>query len=333
MARPSKRSTQAFDAAVQVHRAALDRLLDKRSLPGLKKFYEDAQAELARKLNRLMRTGRKDTMTAMQFKQLREQVRLAQAGIARQLSSGLRPVAQEAQGEGVRQVARTFVDLERHYTGATIILPLEEAATFRGLIEKRSPSLIRSIDSSFKRYGATITGDIEKELALSLATGETTAEAITRIEKAATIQWWRAERIVRTELAMAYNAGHVASTAELGDEFDDVYNRWCEYIDDATGQPLDDRVAVDSIVLHGQVARPDKSFVMPNDSRIPAALWGKTFMHGPNRPNDRSVTMPWRPHWGTPAWEYRGGKKVPMTLDTRTAAELDAELRGLLQQR
>lgn len=334
MARPGprSRSARAFDDAVQIHRAALDRLLDKRSLPGLKKFYDDAQAELARKLNRLIRTGRKDTMTAMQLKQLREQVRIAQAEIARQLAAGLKPVTKEAQGEGVRQVARTFVDLERKFTGATISVPLEEAATFAGLIEQRSPSLIRSIDSSFQRYGVKVTSDIERELALSLATGETPADAIERVQKVADINWWRAERIVRTETAAAWNAGHSASTAELAEDFEDVYNRWCEYVDDVTGSPLDDRVAVDSLALHGQVAKPGDAFVMPPDNRVSSLLWGKRYMHGPNRPNDRSVTMPWRPHWGTPAWIWKNGQKVPMKLDTRTLEDLEAEVARLVRK-
>lgn len=325
MARPSPRSARAFDEAVQIHRAALDRLLDKRSLPGLKRFYDDAQGELVRKLNRLMRAGRKDTMTALQLRQLLEQVKLAQAEIATQLAAGLRPVAREAQGEGVRQVARTFVDLEKKFTGATITVPLEQAATFAGLVEDRAPSLIRSIDSSFKRYGATVTGQIEKELALSLATGETPAEAIDRVERVADIEWWRAERIVRTECAAGWNQGHVASTRALAEDFDDVWNRWCELVDDTTGRPLDNRVAPDSLALHGQVARPGKPFTMPPDERVSATLWGKTYLNGPNRPNDRSVTMPWRPHWGTPAWEWRNGRKMPMKLDTRSFAELEAE--------
>lgn len=328
---PRSKSARAFDQAVKLHRAALDRLLDKRSLPSLQKFYEGAQAELARKLNRLYRAGRQDTMTALQLRQMLEQVKLAQKDIAQELAAGLRPVAKEAQREGVRQVARTFVDLEKHYTGATITVPLEEAATFAGLVEGRAPSLIRSIDTSFARYGATVTQQIEKELALSLATGDTQAEAINRIERAANIEWWRAERIVRTELSMSYNSGHVASTQLLGDEFDDVWNRWCEYVDDTTGRPLDNRVAIDSIVLHGQVARPGKPFVMPPDERVPATLWGKTFLNGPNRPNDRSVTMPWRPHWGTPAWEWRDGRKVSMQLDTRSLAELNREAARLVR--
>lgn len=326
---PRSRSARAFDQAVQMHRAALDRILDQRSVTGLRKFYDAAQAELARKLNRLIRTGRKETMSYMQLRQLLEQVKIAQAEIAARLAEGLKPAAREAQAEGVRQVARTYVDLERKFTGATITVPIEEAATFAGLIEDRAPSLIRSIERSFKRYGATVTAKIEQELALSLATGETPLDAIARVERAADIEWWRAERIVRTECASGFNAGHVASTKALADEVDGVFLRWCEYVDDTTGRPLDDRVAFDSLALHGQVVPVGTPFVMPPDERVSAKLWGKTYTQGPNRPNDRSVTMPWRPHWGTPGWQWKGGKKVPMVLETRSLADMRAEIARL----
>lgn len=325
----SRKSQRAFEAAVQLHRQTIDRLLDRRALPGLKRLYDAAQAELVRKLNRAIRTGRGDTMTALQMRQLLDQVKDAQKIIAAELSAGLTPVTKEAQTEGARQSLRTVVDLEREFTGATITLPLEEAATFRGLIEGRTPSLIRAHQTSFNRYGAAVTEKIEQELALALATGETPMDAIGRVEKAADLEWWRAERIVRTELAYSYNAGHADATAAAARELDDLYNRWTEYIDDLTGRPLDNRVAPDSMALHGQVAAPGSRFTMPPDERVSAKLWGKTYAQGPNRPNDRSVTMPWRPHWGVPAWIWNGNKKVPMKLEESSVEALTARARAL----
>lgn len=319
----------AFEAAVRLHRTTLDRLLDRRALPGLKRFYDAAQAELVRKLNRQLRAGRADTMTVMQMRQLLEQVKDAQKTIAQQLSAGLTPTTREAQTEGVRQSVRTLVDLEKAYSGATITLPLEEAATFAGLIERRLPSLIRAHERSFTRYGKTVTEAIEKQLALSLATGETAYQAIDRIEQTASLEWWRAERIVRTESAYAYNSGHTDATAAAAQELDSLYNRWTELIDDTTGRPLDNRVAVDSMALHGQIAAPGAVFTMPPDERVSAKLWGKTYTYGPNRPNDRSVTMPWRPHWGIPAWIWSGNKKTPVALEDSSIESLEARVRAL----
>lgn len=300
-----------FVMALRAHRATLDRLLDRRSAKQLQKFYDTVQAELAAKLRRAVRAGRKDTMTVLQMRQLLAQVKDGQKQIVKSLASNMAPISLEAQVEGIRQTAKTLATLEKKFTGATLVLPLEEAGTFMGLVDQRTPSLVRANAASFARYGADLTGKIEKALALSLASGETPDGAIDRIESVANTEWWRAERIVRTEMAYAFNTAHVDSVAEAAKDLPDLYNRWTEYINDATGQPLDDRVAPDSMVLHGQIALPGHSFVMPPDARVSAKLWGKTYMCGPNRPNDRSVMLPWRSHWGIPAWEWRDGRRVP----------------------
>lgn len=322
--------TQEFAAALRQHRETLDRLLDRRSVVALKKFYDRAQDELERKLARLMRAGRKDTMTGMQAQQLLTQVREAQSVIAAQLASQFVPIAREVSGEGIRQVDATLVTLEQRFTGATLTLPLGEAATFTGIIDKRMPSLIAANASSFKRYGARVTAAIQDELAVSLATGETPLEAIERVRSKADLEWWQGERIVRTELAYAYNSAHADSIAVAGRDLRDLGKRWCEHIDDATGRPMDDRVAEDSIVLHGQVTSNSGVFVMPPDERVSAKVWNKTFVSGPNRPNDRSVTMPWRAHWGIPGWEWKNGQRVPVKQDTRTLADLRARARQVL---
>jgi hypothetical protein len=69
-------------------------------------------------------------------------------------------------------------------------------------------------------------------------------------------------------------------------------------------------VADDSLALHGQVAHPGGYFTMPIDPDVEERFWGKRWMFPPNRPNDRAVLSPWRPGWGIPAWEFKGGRRV-----------------------
>lgn len=327
MAKPTSRE---FEQALRAHRAVLDRLLDRRSVVALKKFYDQAQDELERKLTKLVRAGRKDTMTALQARQLLAQITQGQRAIAQQLHTAFTPITREAQVEGIQQVDRSIVTLERAYTGATITLPLSEAATFTGIIEKRAPSLIRANEASFTRYGARVTTAIEQQLAVSLATGETPMDAIERVRSTADVEWWQGERIVRTELSHAYNSAHADSIEEAAKELPDLGKRWSEHVDDTTGLALDDRVAADSLALHGQVTSQAGVFTMPPSPNVSAKVWNKTYRNGPNRPNDRSVTMPWRPHYPVPGWEWIDGKKVPVKRDTRTLADLRAEARQLL---
>lgn len=322
MAKQTEAPSKTFAAILRQHRDTLDRLLDRRSVVALKRFYDRAQDTLERKLSKLITEGRKDTMTAMQAQQLLVQVLEAQRIIAEQMASQFAPVLREGMKEGVLQVDRSLVVLERQFTGASLSLPLTEAATFEGIIEKRMPSLIAANASSFKRYGAVVTKAIQSELAVSLASGETPIEAIDRIRATADLNWWQSERIVRTEMAYAYNSAHADSIEAAHQDLRDLGKRWCELVSDTTGLPLDNRVAPDSLVLHGQVTTATGVFVMPPDQRVSATVWNKTFRSSPNRPNDRSVTMPWRPHWGIPGWEWREGQKMPIAPSAETLESL-----------
>lgn len=319
-----------YEQALRKHRAVLDRILDRRSVVSLKRFYDRAQDALARKLSRLITTGRADTMSALQAQQLLRQVVEAQTVIAAQLAQQCQPIIREVQTEGIQLMDQTITTLEAKFTGATISLPLEEAAVFEGIIDKRAPSLIRANESSFKRYGSVLTQKIEQELALSLAIGETPIEAIERVQGAAELNWWQAERIVRTEMANAFNAAHADSIVEANRLLRDLGKRWSEYVNDVTGLPLDNRVAADSLVLHGQVTTADGVFVMPPDERVSPKVWNKVYTHSPNRPNDRSVTMPWRAGWGIPGWQWKNGQKVPIQQDTRSLEDLRREARRVL---
>jgi hypothetical protein len=157
-------------------------------------------------------------------------------------------------------------------------------------------------------YGSRVVGAIENQLALSLVEGETTGDAIDRVQGVADNEWWQAERIVRTETAAAYNQTAADGIAEVATEFDDMRIRWVEHCDDE-GEPLDDRVAADSIALHGQVARPGEGWVMPLDAEdVSESMLGQRFFSAPCRPNGRETLSAWRPSWGIPGWEWRGRK-------------------------
>jgi hypothetical protein len=117
-----------------------------------------------------------------------------------------------------------------------------------------------------------------------------------------------AERLVRTETSRSYNQAQSDAITEIARTTPGLWKRWTELVDDWSGSPLDNKVARDSLVLHGQVARVDGHFTMPPDQRAPAVMVGKTWAQPPNRPNDRAVLTPWMREWGIPAWAWQGAK-------------------------
>ena len=117
------------------------------------------------------------------------------------------------------------------------------------------------------------------------------------------------DRISVTEAAYGFNAARNAVLRQWGLTERAMMKRWTEKIDDR-GRPLDNRVAMDSVVLHAQVARPDGEFTMPEDNRVDAKWWGRSWAFPPNRARDRSCVTPWQVGDRQPAWLYDGTKKV-----------------------
>lgn len=121
---------------------------------------------------------------------------------------------------------------------------------------------------------------------------------------------WRMERIARTQGNLAFNRAAQLLAERARARGERTYLRWTEMIDDATGRPLDDRVGIDSIIMHGQVALPGGAFTMPTVAKAPAYLAGRSWTAPPNRPNDRAVLTPWTPATGVKGWLWRRGRKV-----------------------
>ena len=294
-------------------------MVDRHGAPALKKVYDQAGRELDRKLRHLTRVGRSETMTAVQAYGLKAQVRQAQVALSQKMAGALGDVSKAAQTEALRGVSRDVSRLEQEFTGSELVLPIEEVSRFAGVIDRRVPSLMRMHQESMARYGVRAVGDFEDQLALSLASGETASEGVDRLMDVYDMEWWQGERIVRTEVAWAFNSTYADGLDEVSDEIPDLKKRWSEHVDDDTYEPYDDRVGTDSVAMHGQVTDTDGVFTMPatapragadGKTTVTESLVGLTWEYPPNRPNDRAVVVPWRPHWGIPGWVLRDGRRV-----------------------
>lgn len=303
-----RKPTPEYHRTLEVHRQKLAKLAEDRGVTRLKRLYDRAQDELEAKLRRIA-PGARMEFTAHQHRIMLAQVHQGQAVIAQKMAGEAGDISHEAQVESLRGLGSHITRMEKEFTGADVALPIDEAARFAGVIDKRRTSLLVQHERSMANYGGHVIKKVEDELSVSLVTGETSTAAIDRVRKTADVEWYQAERIVRTETAWAFNATHADGIAEVAAEIEDLYMRWVEHVTDA-GTPLDDRVGADSIAMHGQIVRPGGLFVMPHDADVSPSMWGEKWSFPPNRPNDRAVLAPWRPHWGGVAWEYKLGKRV-----------------------
>lgn len=204
----------------------------------------------------------------------------------------------EAHAESLRGLLRVVGRME----GSTAAV---ETARFEALIARK---VQRAVQRTAARQTAAVASAMDLQLRVAEIEGKTTAAAVRDLERVVADQRWRIERVARTEASFAYNDALDSGIELLAEELPGLRARWTEHVNDSTWEPLDNRVAADSMALHGQVKRPGGVFVMPSDG--PSDLVGKAYESPPNRPNDRAVLTPWRKEWGIPAYEVRDGRKV-----------------------
>lgn len=308
-----------FAQASAEHAKRIDRLIERGGVARIKKLYGEAQAKLEAKLARAI--GRAAApFTIHQYRVLLAQVRYGQMQIANRVGDESARVTVETQTDALRGLVAQIKKLEETHDETSTTLPIEEAARFAGVLDKRKTSLLAQTRRSMANYGAQVVRRVEQDLALSLATGATNGEAVESVAKIADVEFWRAERIVRTELSHAAHATIMDGIAESATALA-LYARWTELVSES-GTPLDDRVGADSVAMHGQVAKPGELFTMPDsatsirvhtrygESRVSEEMIGRQWSHPPNRPHDRATVVPWRPSWGARGWRVVGGGKV-----------------------
>ena len=309
-----KKTSAEFDAIMKEHRARVVRLSEKRGVAEMKKLYDETQAEVARKLRRLRKAS--EPFQAHHLNVVLAQLKDGQAHAMRRMADELGDVTQDVAHDSLRSLTSEIARMEKHYKGSASPLPIDEASVFRKIVSKRRQSMLRQHETSMVRYGASLVTKMEDELSKSILAEENYGEAVDRIVDTSDVEWWKGEQIVRTESMFSFSATRADGLSEAAQVLDDLRMRWVEHVDDSTFEPLDDRVAKDSIALHAQVVVPLTSFKFPNDmpdgGELPEECEryvGRSFAFPPDRPNDRASLAPWRPGWGIPAWELVGWER------------------------
>lgn len=302
-----------LQSASDQHLAGLKRVAEKsKSRNRLRALYLEVQHDLERKLSKLSRGGKSGSFTAFQYRSFLAQIKRAQIEMAVMMSGEMSKASRKAQRRALNRLIGSIRQMEGKYGGGGVVsIPIEEASRMAGIIDEDRSSLMKMHRQSFARYGADMVERMQLAMSKGLMMGDSAHAIIDRIAETADIQWYQAERIVRTEQAYAYNAAQKTAMVELTDDMPDLMIRWVEHVDDS-GNPLDDRVADDSIAMHGQVTKPGGLFRMPNAPGVSAKMVGRTWSHPPNRPNDRATIQPWRPGWGIPAYRMVGMRRVSL---------------------
>jgi hypothetical protein len=265
----------------------------------MRRMLERAQRDLERRLREAEGLGGPGaaSFTAAQLRATLAQVRdVLRATALPVMRDEILDVGKMAAEQSTQATVDYVNAADAAFTGLARPLAIDHAALFDKAVAGTEATVLRRLGSNpndprqvgvLQRYGLNTVGAFEEVLQQRLLAGASWAD--TRNELVAQSpflqgkpMYW-AERIARTEVMGAHNRAGLESITLLGDEVDDMVK-----INSAT---FDGRTSADSYAVHGQIRRPNEAF----DS------WFGSFMHPPDRPNDRSVVVPHRLAWPLPA--------------------------------
>lgn len=293
----------------EAHLLEVKRLFERRGIDGLKQIYDLARANLGERLRSVGSTS--DKVGPLTLRAMQAQADAIVAKLGSDFAKHLVDVGHSAAELGATHAVREFSILEQRFRGTTPNLRLEQPSIFMGMVDGVESSLLRRKSLVAGTWTAGAVMGMERQLAGAAATGQPLEDVVRRLMSDQGLveeERYKAERIVRTEMAYSMNATKHEATVRVRDELGDQTMRK-KLIETLT----DERPGDDSFLVHGQTVELDKPFVWMR--RVKGGGYVREeYMFPPNRPNDRAVVIPWSLEWEETELEK------PLTLaELRTA--------------
>lgn len=239
------------------------------------------------------------TFTEQQLNITLVQVQAAIEAINRELKGSMAEAADILGLRGIRDLVREIERFSRKFEGAVQPLNIDqiliatEAKNF--LINKHEAS----IDAYTTDLRAAITSQIIGTLALRDTNQRTVSKLQSDVGKFFMGEEWKLNRIVRTEMHNIYNFSKLRGMGRAQDTIPDLKK--------SLMHPIDSRTAADSkkLARENPVVDIDEPFRFTFKGKV------REFQFPPDRPNDRSILVPFREEWDRRAAAFApGGQKA-----------------------
>lgn len=301
-----KKETRAeVVAAYILARKAADRVLDRFAMRPMRSAWDINRANMVQLLKQHFRGMSRHEATPVLIDRASKLVASGLVGMGSNLAAALAATTRDTVTESVRMTEKTL----------GVILPsdspLDDPASIQTLTSRVTDEHARlRLNSTATLRDELIVGVAASLEAVRIDPDAKVRDIIDAVDDESEEQWWRAERLVRTETSFSYNAAAGALIGMIAAGGPGLHMRWTELVSDLDGRPFDAKVGRDSLAMHGQVVRAGGQFTQPTDDPRSGALAGRSFSHPPNRPNDRAVLVPWMPGLGVPAYAIQAGNRI-----------------------
>jgi len=252
--------------------------LENTQAADILKTYQRVAGRLRARLNALP----PESFSAQQTRVVLLQLEAAIGALDRELTSKINRSTELLSDRAVSHLVAEVDKFSQVFTGSVQPLDIDAVA----VATQTKDRLFNRYQTSINTYSTTLRNRIATELQDAVIARETPEQVINRLSGTFVGEAWQLRRIVRTELHGIYSNAKLLSLQESrGEGMPKLKKTLYHPMDSRTGK---DSMYAERLNLIAELEEPFK-YRWKNRERI--------FMYPPDRPNDRSILIPYDPTW------------------------------------
>lgn len=235
-----------------------------------------------------------DTFTAQQLRGVLIQVESAIEAMQRGLLDGMTESSRKAALRGSENLIRETEQFNSIFSGAAANINVNAAV----VALDTSNFLVSRYETSLQSYSASVRSLISRELSEAVITQAPTGNVIKSLGSFLTGEEWKLRQLARTELHHVYNTAKQNTLFQAALSLPDLKKTLIHPMDNRTGDDSK-KAAADNLIE--DVDKPFKYSFTRRLNNGEVKTINRVFMVPPDRPNDRSIMVPYRTEWDSDA--------------------------------
>ena len=255
--------------------------LSEREARRVLRSYESVRRELRDRLDKIPA----GTFSAQKMGATLVQLDLAINKMGKSLVGDMKDSVKLASEQGIDDLIKELSKWDKKFVGAIkpINIKAVEAAA------DTNKFLFNQYDASIDSYNAFLRSKMAQSLTESVVAEDSVSDVVGRLGKVFLGEQWKLEQITRTELHGVYARGKLSGMKKLWGEGEGTIPD----LKKTLYHPMDKRTGEDSKWLN------ENNLIVPVDEPFKYTWKGQVreYMAPPDRPNDRSILIPYRDAW------------------------------------
>lgn len=231
-----------------------------------------------------------DTFTAQRLRSTLIQVDEAVNAMNRAMTDDMRDSTKKTAVLGSEHLIRELNKYDTMFTGAATPININSAL----VAQDTSNLLVERYSASLDAYSADIRNNIYRGLSSMSIEGVTLSEATRRLGQFFQGEEWKLMRLARTELHNVYGLAKQRSLEGANEVVGNLQKTLIHPMDSRTA---DDSKFADALNLIVDVDKPFKYTFKRRLKSGESRTTTRIFMTPPDRPNDRSIMVPYKKEW------------------------------------